>query len=137
MPRVVHFEISADEPERAVKFYKKTFGWQIMKWEGPIDYWLITTGEESEPGIDGAIMKREDPNATVNNVIDVSSIDKYVKRVEENGGTIVVPKHSVLGVGYAVPFKDTEGNLFGMMERDESAKWMNRNEMEKTFSTDT
>ncbi len=108
MPRVVHFKISADEPERAVKFYKKTFGWQTTKWEGPIDYWLITTGEEGEPGIDGAIIKREDSKATVDNVIDVPSIDEYVKRVEENGGTIVFPKHGVPRVGHAAYFKDTE-----------------------------
>ncbi|HPT75026.1 MAG TPA: VOC family protein, partial [Methanomassiliicoccaceae archaeon] len=55
MPRVIHFEIPAEDPERAVEFYKKVFGWKIDKWEGPIDYWLVMTGENDEPGINGAI----------------------------------------------------------------------------------
>lgn len=58
MPRVVHFEIDAEKPERAVKFYEKVFGWKIEKWKGPVDYWLITTGKEKEPGIDGGLAKR-------------------------------------------------------------------------------
>jgi hypothetical protein len=56
MPRVIHFEINADDPERAVKFHKKVFDWKITKWEGPVDYWLVTTGEDKVPGINGAIM---------------------------------------------------------------------------------
>jgi hypothetical protein len=46
MPRVVHFELPVDEPERAAHFYRSVFGWQINKWEGPEDYWLIKTGEQ-------------------------------------------------------------------------------------------
>lgn len=53
MPRVVHFEIDAKKPERAIEFYEKVFGWKIEKWKGPVDYWLIMTGKESESGIDG------------------------------------------------------------------------------------
>jgi catechol 2,3-dioxygenase-like lactoylglutathione lyase family enzyme len=48
MARVVHFELAADDPERAVKFYQQVFGWQIHKWDGPQDYWLATTGEQGE-----------------------------------------------------------------------------------------
>jgi predicted enzyme related to lactoylglutathione lyase len=122
LPRVIHFEINADEPERAKGFYEKVFGWKIVKWEGPVDYWLIQTGEEPEPGIDGAITKREFPGATIFNTIGVPSIDEFMKKIEENGGTIVVPKMSVPGVGYAAYFKDTEGNTFGLMEEDTSAE---------------
>ncbi len=43
MPRVIHFEIPASDPERAAAFYKKTFGWKIEKWPGPTEYWLVTT----------------------------------------------------------------------------------------------
>jgi len=45
MPRVVHFEIHADDPQRAANFYQGVFGWDIKKWEGPEDYWLVTTGK--------------------------------------------------------------------------------------------
>lgn len=44
MARIVHFEIPADDPERAIKFYEDVFGWEVQKWEGPFDYWLVTTG---------------------------------------------------------------------------------------------
>lgn len=53
MPRVVHFEVHADDPERAANFYSGVFGWELAKWEGPQDYWLITTGPDDEPGING------------------------------------------------------------------------------------
>ena len=59
MARVIHFELAADDPERATEFYTKVFGWQIQKWDGPQDYWLATTGAPGAPGIDGAIMRRD------------------------------------------------------------------------------
>ena len=58
MPRVVHFERCADEPDRAVEFYQN-FGREIRRWDGPLEYWLITTGEDSEPGINGGLVHRE------------------------------------------------------------------------------
>ncbi len=61
MKRIVHFDISADDPERAVKFYTDVFGWSVQKWDGPMDYWLVTTGPKDEPGIDGGIAKRKMP----------------------------------------------------------------------------
>jgi predicted enzyme related to lactoylglutathione lyase len=107
-----------------VKFYEKVFGWKIVKWEGPVEYWLITTGKENEPGIDGGLSKRTETesNPSTVNTIDVSSVDEFADKVQKNGGKIVVPKHAVPGVGWLVYFKDTEGNMFGMMEADESAK---------------
>lgn len=33
MPRVQHFEISANDPEKLAAFYEKVFGWKITKWE--------------------------------------------------------------------------------------------------------
>ena len=57
MPRVVHFEINAKKPELLAEFYEKVFGWEIEKWEGPVDYWLITTGKEDESGINGVCQK--------------------------------------------------------------------------------
>ncbi len=58
MPRPVHFEIHADDPERAAAFYRSVFDWEIEKWEGPREYWLVTTGPEGTPGINGGLMKR-------------------------------------------------------------------------------
>ncbi|MCK4804998.1 MAG: VOC family protein [Spirochaetes bacterium] len=122
MLRVTHFEISVDDPERAIKFYADAFGWKIKKWEGPMDYWLITTGPEDQPGIDGGLMKREHPGASTTNTIDVPSVDEFISKITEAGGKIVAPKQSIPGVGYFAYCQDTEGNTFGIMEEDTSAK---------------
>jgi predicted enzyme related to lactoylglutathione lyase len=122
MPRVVHFEIDAKKPDRAIKFYEKVFSWKVKKWEGPVEYYLITTGKESEPGIDGGLSRRTESEPSTVNTIDVPSVDEFIKKVEASGGTIIRPKMAVPGVGYMAYFKDPEGNIFGMMENDESAK---------------
>ena len=121
MPRIVHFEIPADDPERAVEFYRKAFGWEIKKWEGPMEYWLVMTGPSSEPGIDGGIMKRGDVK-TITNTIDVPSLDEFISKVEDAGGAVLAPKMAVPGVGWFAYCADTEGNLFGLMESDTDAK---------------
>jgi len=121
MPRVIHFEIHADDPERAVKFYEKVFDWKISKWQGPVDYWLVTTGEPDKPGINGAIMRRTD-HGTTYNTIDVPSVDESTKMIEKAGGKVVMPKTAVPGVGYMAYCADTEGNVFGIMEENPSAK---------------
>jgi len=126
MPRPVHFEIHADQPERAVSFYENVFAWRSQKWDGPMDYWLMITGSNGEPGIDGAVTRREGP-ANGDSVIayvctmDVPSLDGYVEKVESNGGQIVMPKMAVPGVGWLAYCKDTEGNIFGMIENDPAA----------------
>lgn len=122
MLRMVHFEINADDPERAVKFYQKTFGWEIKKWNGPVDYWLVTTGPNDQPGINGGIMKRMNPQATTYNTVDVPSVDQLTKKIVENGGKVIVPKMAVPGVGWMAYCADTEGNVFGIMQEDPKAK---------------
>jgi predicted enzyme related to lactoylglutathione lyase len=122
MPRVVHFEIHADDPERAVKFYQDVFGWEIVKWEGPQDYWLITTGPDDEPGINGGLMKRMDPSASTWNTVEVPSVDEFTAKIVESDGKVVVPKRAIPGVGYQAYCQDTEGNVFGVHQVDESAQ---------------
>ena len=122
MPKVVHFEINADDPLRAKKFYEDVFNWKIEKWEGPMEYWTIDTGEEDEDGIDGGLQKREQPEDQIFNYIKVSSVDNFSKKIEESGGTLESPKITVPGVGDFYMFKDTEGNKLGIMQEDDSAK---------------
>lgn len=122
MSRVNHFEINADDPERAAKFYADVFGWKIDKWEGPVDYWLATTGESEEPGIDGAIMHREKPTDTTVNTISVDSVDSFMEKVTASGGKVLSSKTTIPGVGYHAYCMDTEGNPFGIMENDPQAK---------------
>lgn len=120
MPRPIHFEIPADDPERAAAFYRALFGWKIDRWDGPMDYWLVTTGTDG-PGIDGGLMKRPGPGYPVVNTIDVPSVDDFVRKVEAHGGTITAPKMAVPGVGWLAYCADTEGNVFGIMESDPDA----------------
>ncbi len=129
MSRVMHFEIHADDPERAIKFYTAMFAWQIQKWEGPMPYWLITTGPKEEPGINGGLMKRMGPppadgqavNAYVCTV-GVANLDASLATLAKAGGTVALPKMPVPGIGWLAYAKDTEGNIFGMMQNDPAAK---------------
>lgn len=122
MPRVVHFEIHVDDPDRAGKFYREVFDWKFQKWEGPVEYWLITTGESAEPGINGGMMRRRDPQGNVYNTIEINNIDAYIASIQKHGGTIVVPKMPIPGVGWLAYFKDTEGNIGGVMQSDPYSK---------------
>lgn len=125
MPRVIHFELSADEPERAVKFYDEVFGWKTQKWDGPQSYWLLETGEEGQMGINGGLMKRSEnplPPSSAINTIDVPSVDDYAQKIAGSGGKVVMPKFAVTGIGHMAYCEDTEGNIFGIMEIDPSAK---------------
>ena len=121
MPRPNHFEIPADNPERAMQFYSSVFGWKFHKWEGPVDYWLITTGKATEPGINGGLMPRRDPNQPCVNTITVADIDESLQAIAAGGGVCVVPKMAVPGVGWLAYGKDTEGHIFGIMQMDPAA----------------
>jgi len=129
MGRVIHFEIHAEKPDRAVAFYQKMFGWEITKWGGPADYWVISTGKKEEPGINGGLLKRMGPppadGQPVNAyacTVDVPNLDDMMGKVGKHGGTIAVPKMAVPGIGWLAYGKDTEGNIFGMMQADTKAK---------------
>lgn len=136
MPRVVHFEISASNAERAIAFYSSVFGWHFTKWEGSPDsqYWLIRTGTEGEFGIDGGMFLRTNaPECSEEisgrapakighvNTIDVPAVDEYAERIVAGGGTVAMPKMSIPGVGYLMYFLDTEDSMFAIMQRDSNA----------------
>jgi uncharacterized protein len=123
MSRVVHFEIPADNPDLVAGFYKNVLGWEIQKWKGPVDYWLISTGKETEPGIHGGIARKKDrPASGILVTAQVDSVDECLKKIVAAGGNIVVPKRSIPGAGYQVHFRDPEGNVIGIMENDPKAR---------------
>ena len=129
MSRVVHFEIHAENPERALAFYTKVFGWQFQKWAGPMDYWLITTGTEGERGINGGMVRRMGPPPTDGQAvnayactIEIPAIDEFVAKIVAAGGKIALPKMPIPGIGWLAYFKDTEGNIVGVMQPDPQAK---------------
>ncbi len=123
MNRVIHFEIQADNLERAKKFYEDTLGWKITqmmkKEEGGMDYWGVETGDKSTPGINGGMYARaegSDAHHLYDCTIEVPDLDKAVEAVKANGGTILREKSEIPNVGWFARAKDTEGNLFGLMQ---------------------
>jgi len=122
MARLVHFEMNVKDVHKTISFYEDVFGWRFQKWDGPMDYWLIMTGDENEPGIDGGLGYEEEGFPKVVNTIDVDDIDDVIKKIESKGGEIVKPKHAVPSVGWLAYFKDSEGVMSGIMQNDLRAK---------------
>lgn len=126
MPRPVHFEIHAADPDRACQFYEAIFGWSFQQW-GVHQYWLVKTGEG--PGIDGVLVLRQGPEPAPDNpvsafviTVDVEDLSGTLAAVEQAGGTVALPRHPVPGIGWLAYVNDTEGNLVGVMQSDESAR---------------
>ena len=130
MNRPVHFEIHADDCDRAEKFYTELFGWQFKKWEGsPTDYRMIVTGDKESQGINGGLLKRmgatPSMGAAVNAYVctmDVTHIDEMHAKAIALGGSEALPKMPIPGMGWLSYCKDQEGNIFGLMQPDSSAK---------------
>jgi uncharacterized protein len=128
---VVHFEIPADQPERAVKFYRELFGWDIQHFgpagAGGIDYWYVKTvptddeGRPTRPGVNGGLMARMMPGQVPVNYISVPNVDEFAGKAERLGAKVVVPKMPVPGMGWFAQLTDTEGNIFAIWEMDPAA----------------
>ena len=123
MPTIVHFDIGADDPERARKFYEALFGWKMEKPPGMTDYYLIETRDlDGKPGVGGGLGKRGEPGQRITSYVGVSSIDDYVAKVESLGGKVVMPRMAVPGWGYLAICFDTEDNMFGLWQEDRGVK---------------
>ena len=131
MNRVVHFEIQAEKPERAAKFYREIFGWKIEKWNGPMEYWMVMTAEKDskELGINGGLLQRPantPPKECGTNAfvctIQVENFDETAKKIKKAGGIVAMPKFAIPKMAWQGYFIDTEGNTFGIHQQDENAK---------------
>jgi predicted enzyme related to lactoylglutathione lyase len=124
MNRVVHFEIYTDDPGSVQPFYQDVFGWTFKKFEGgPVEYWLVTTGDDKEPGINGGLLRpREGQTAGTINTVAIASLDETIRRIEEGGGKLCVPKMAIPTIGWLAYAQDPAGNVFGLMEPDANAK---------------
>jgi uncharacterized protein len=124
MPRVNHFEIYTENPEAVRPFYEDVFGWKFSKFEGgSLEYWLITTGEDKDPGINGGMARpRERQSPGTINTVAVKSLDQTIKKIEQSGGKICVPKMSIPKIGWLAYAEDPAGNVFGIIEPDIEAK---------------
>jgi predicted enzyme related to lactoylglutathione lyase len=124
MSRIVHFEIQADDVERAAAFYRAAFDWDIQKWDSPdMEYWMVMTApkDSKEPGINGGLLKRPCPapkpeqgsNAFVCTV-QVDDYDAAAEKIMAAGATVAMPKFNIGGMAWQGYFLDTEGNTFGI-----------------------
>lgn len=119
---IVHFEIPANDVQKLKKFYNELFGWKIEKMPGPMEYWTIETvpvdekGMPVRPGVNGGMMKKQNPEHKPITYISVESVDKYVKKTEALGGKVIVPKMEVPGIGWWAMALDPEGNQFAIFE---------------------
>ncbi len=122
MSTIVHFDIPAENIERAKQFYYALFDWKFASFP-EMQYHLITTTDlAGAPGVGGGMGKRMDPSQRVTNYYGVTSIDSAMKQVEQLGGTVVSGKMAVPTMGYLANCIDTEGNPFGLWEEDAGAK---------------
>ncbi len=126
MARVVHFEIHAQSPERAIAFYAAVFGWSFTHLP-QLDYWMIATGEGA--GIDGGLMRRQGPPPSEGQAVNayvctlaVDDLDDAMKAGVAAGGSVALPRMPIHSVGYVGYLKDTEGNIFGLHQADPNAK---------------
>ena len=110
---IVHFEIPADDVQRAKKFYEEAFGWKISDpWN--MNYFLVETRKDGEIGINGGLMPRMNPGQPFMNYISVDSIEDASAKVEAAGDTIILPKQEIgQDMGWIAAFRDTEGNILG------------------------
>ena len=116
MYRPVHFEILADNPEKISIFYRSVLGWKVEPWSGQgSPYWLVTTGPDDVPGINGGIMHRDFPQPVIH-TIEVESLSDCLKKVESAGGKLVNGPNEIPGVGTHAYCSDPEGNLFGLLQ---------------------
>jgi predicted enzyme related to lactoylglutathione lyase len=138
---IVHFEIPADQPERAAKFYRELFGWDIERWEGSaeevegmadyrpenFEYWIVKTvptdkqGMPTRPGINGGLMRRVEPGQGPVNYISVENLDQFVGKAERLGAKVLMRKMPVPGMGWFAQLTDTEGNIVALWQTDPSA----------------
>ncbi|MCU0621774.1 MAG: VOC family protein [Gemmatimonadales bacterium] len=127
MGRVVHFEIHAEDPERAAAFYRDLLGWRVARWDGPMEYWTVVTGPDGEPGINGGLLRRRgtiDGTAVIAYVCTamVDNVEATLARATALGGSVAVPTMPIPGMGWLGYVKDTEGNIVGVMQSDPSAR---------------
>ena len=124
MNRITHFEIYTDDPKMVQPFYQDVFGWKFQKFEsGPMEYWLVTTGDDKDPGINGGMTRpRQGQSPGTLNTIAVESLDRTISNIQQRGGRICVQKMAIPNVGWLAYAADPAGNVFGIIEPDTGAK---------------
>jgi predicted enzyme related to lactoylglutathione lyase len=130
MSRVVHFEIQADDVERAKAFYAAVFGWTFQDWSGTtgVTYWGAITGPDDQMGINGGVLQRPvaapAPQQGTNAYVCTMAVDDYdatERRILDAGGQVALPKMALKGMAWQGYYLDPEGNTFGIHQPDPNA----------------
>jgi len=124
MDRVVHFEIPAENLERAKKFYSENFGWKLNQLGPEVgNYVLVHTGPTDEQGmpqdrafINGGLMPRDPSASSPVLVIAVADADQTVEKVKQSGGRLVGEILDIPNVGPYARVRDSEGNVIGVIK---------------------
>jgi len=119
--KVMHFEIPCDNPEKTMNFFKEVFDWNFTQ-SGTEQYWFANTGDENSRGINGAFVKKRDPKMSITNSIYVEDIDEAIKKIEQCGGEVVVPKKPIPTLGWLAFFTDPDGNVHGILQHDSTVE---------------
>ncbi len=121
MNRFTHFELATSDLEKTADFYRTVFGWDIQKWEGPVEYWMVTTGDQTTPGINGGLLLTQGDFKGTVNTIEVEDIDSVIEKVLACGGEVAMPKGPIPSVGYQAYVKDSTGIMIGLHQADPNA----------------
>jgi uncharacterized protein len=118
MSRVVHFELPSTNISKSKKFYEDVLGWKFTKYGGPVEYWLVDTGDPKTPGINGGLGGAANEFKATVNTVEVENIDEVLKKVLANGGKIIMPKDTIPGVGQLAYVSEPGGAVFGIIQND-------------------
>ena len=121
MSTIAHRKFTEVQQRRGAAFFQDVFGWDAESWDGPMEYWLLMTKQRDPLALDDdpSLAPRNDPMDV--HTIDVDNLDAVVARIESNGGTMILPKLPIPGIGWLAYFKDPEGHIHGIMQTDDAA----------------
>jgi len=120
-----HFAINADDVPASRAFYERVFGWTFNPW-GPPGFFQIETGSDGKPGVPGALQQRrqlldDQPMTGAECTFAVDDVDATAAAVQAAGGTLLLHRFTISGVGHLIFFKDPAGNAIGAMQYDPTA----------------
>ena len=115
MSRIIRFELRTHEPRKVIDFYARVFGWSFIKADAKFDYWLVRTGDDESPGINGGLSIGSPVRPVVNTIL-VRNLDATLEQIELHGGKVLSPRGSWPGDGSYASFEDPGGNQFGLEE---------------------
>ncbi len=116
MGRIIHFELPSNDIAASRKFYEEVLGWSFFRWEGPMEYWLVSTGDKNAPGIDGALGGAANEFKATVNTAEVDDLDAALEKVQANGGQIIMPKDEIPGVGFLAYVREPGGGVLGLIQ---------------------